>query len=318
MNFILPRIDPAVMCLMLFVISPLAVMGEETDKFKPAGFQLYYGSDPQILDLLQQRMQPGQVVVIELRGLSKEQIQKLADRAQQVKAKMIAYLSVGELGQIEQQNFQQYLKQHAPQSSLAEMSLSKNETFQSWHMDIRQPAWRDFVMQRVRQIYQLPVDGLFLDTIDSVDLYITKKDWPVPRRTQSVKSMISLIREIKAASPEKFILQNRGLNLIGKTVFVGDAAGVFVPGLDLQQQHPHNPDGLLWESAYMHSGEWIEAKEREMRQVQQQGHTTVFTLGYTDTKADRKQFFQKSRAAGFIPAWGSSTTRLHLEPTESQ
>ncbi|MCA9008001.1 MAG: hypothetical protein KDA70_22210, partial [Planctomycetaceae bacterium] len=89
-------------------------------------------------------------------------------------------------------------------------------------------------------------------------------------------------------------------------------------GLNLKQAHPHNPDGLLWESAYMHTGDWIESKEREMIQIQKQGFTSVFTLGYTDTKADRKQFFQKSRAAGFIPAWGSSTTRLHLEPTESE
>lgn len=305
-----------VLCLIASAIQPLSAT--EQSRFKPTDFQLYYGSDPRVLDQLQQHIQPGQVIVIELRGLSTEQIQTLTDRVHQQKAKLIAYISVGELGQIEHQNFQEYLKQHTPQISLADLTLSKNETFQSWHMDVSQPAWRDFLIQRVRQIYQQPVDGLFLDTIDSVDLYISNQAWTVPRRVQSVKAMVSLIREIKAVSPEKFILQNRGLNLIGKSVFVGDATGVFVPGLNLQQAHPHNPDGLLWESAYMHSGDWIESKEREMIQIQKQGFTSVFTLGYTDTKADRKKFFQKSRAAGFIPAWGSSTTRLHLELTESE
>lgn len=316
MNLVSHRIIPTALCLMLFTISPL--FGEEKVKFKPSGFQLYYGSNPQVLDQLQKQIQPGQVVVIELRGLSKEQIQKLADQAHLVNAKLIAYLSVGELGQIEQQNFQQYLKRHAPQTSLTDLTLRKNETFQSWHMDVSQPAWHDFLIQRVQQIYQQPVDGLFLDTIDSVDLYISNKVWTVPRRAQSVKAMVSLIREIKAVAPEKFIMQNRGLNLIGQSVFVGDATGVFVPGLNLQQTHPHNPDGLLWESAYTHTGDWIESKERAMMQIQKQGFTTVFTLSYTDTKADRKLFFQKSRAAGFIPAWGSSTSRLHLEPTESE
>ncbi|HCO26276.1 MAG: hypothetical protein CME31_12200 [Gimesia sp.] len=305
-----------VLCLITSTIQPLSAM--EQKRFIPAGFQLYYGSDPQVLDQLQQRIQPGQVIVIELRGLSPAQIQKLADRAHQEKAKLIAYLSVGELGQIEHQNFQQYLQQHAPQISLADLTLSKNETFQSWQMDVSQPAWRDFLIQRVKQIYQQPVDGLFLDTVDTVDFYITNQAWKIPRRVQSVKAMVALIRKIKAVSPEKFILQNRGLNLIGNSVFVGDATGVFVPGLNLQQAHPHNPDGLLWESAYMHAGDWIESKEREMIQIQKQGFTSVFTLGYTDTKADRKQFFQKSRAAGFIPAWGSSTTRLHRELTESE
>jgi endo-alpha-1,4-polygalactosaminidase (GH114 family) len=305
-----------VLCLITSTIQPLSAT--EQKRFIPAGFQLYYGSDPQVLDQLQQRIQPGQVIVIELRGLSPAQIQKLADRAHQEKAKLIAYLSVGELGQIEHQNFQQYLQQHAPQISLADLTLSKNETFQSWQMDVSQPAWRDFLIQRVKQIYQQPVDGLFLDTVDTVDFYITNQAWKIPRRVQSVKAMVALIRKIKAVSPEKFILQNRGLNLIGNSVFVGDATGVFVPGLNLQQAHPHNPDGLLWESAYMHAGDWIESKEREMIQIQKQGFTSVFTLGYTDTKADRKQFFQKSRAAGFIPAWGSSTTRLHRELTESE
>ena len=305
-----------VLCLITSTIQPLSAM--EQKRFIPAGFQLYYGSDPQVLDQLQQRIQPGQVIVIELRGLSPAQIQKLADQAHQEKAKLIAYLSVGELGQIEYQNFQQYLQQHAPQISLADLTLSKNETFQSWQMDVSQPAWRDFLIQRVKQIYQQPVDGLFLDTVDTVDLYITNQAWKIPRRVQSVKAMVALIREIKAVSPEKFILQNRGLNLIGNSVFVGDATGDFVPGLNLQQAHPHNPDGLLWESAYMHAGDWIESKEREMIQIQKQGFTSVFTLGYTDTNAERNQFFQKSRTAGFIPAWGSSTTRLHLELTESE
>lgn len=305
-----------VLCLITSTIQPLSAT--EQKRFIPAGFQLYYGSDPQVLDQLQQRIQPGQVIVIELRGLSPAQIKKLADRAHQEKAKLIAYLSVGELGQIEYQNFQQYLHQHAPQISLADLTLSKNETFQSWQMDVSQPAWRDFLIQRVKQIYQQPVDGLFLDTVDTVDFYITNQAWKIPRRVQSVKAMVALIRKIKAVSSEKFILQNRGLNLIGNSVFVGDATGVFVPGLNLQQAHPHNPDGLLWESAYMHAGDWIESKEREMIQIQKQGFTSVFTLGYTDTNAERNQFFQKSRAADFIPAWGSSTTRLHLELTESE
>ncbi len=131
-----------------------------------------------------------------------------------------------------------------------------------------------------------------------------------------MNAMISLIREIKALSPDKFIMQNRGLNLIGKSVFVGDAKGVLIPGLELAKSHPHNPDGLLWESAYTHTGNWIDGKEREMIQIQKNGFTTVFTLGYADTKANRKQFFLKSQSAGFIPAWGSSTKTLHEELTE--
>jgi hypothetical protein len=128
--------------------------------------------------------------------------------------------------------------------------------------------------------------------------------------------MIGLIRDIKRFDPEKFIMQNRGLNLIGKTVFVGEATGILIPGLDLAQQHPGNPDGLLWESAFTHSGDWIESKEREMIRIQKNGFTTVFTLGYSDTSVSEDTFFRKSKADGFIPGWASSTTKLHLELTQ--
>ena len=287
----------------------------EQAAFVPADFQLYYGSDSKLLNKLQGQMQKGQVVALELRGLDQKQVSALVSHAHQVGAKIIAYISIGELGLIEKNNFEAFLKKRKNSPALAEMSLGKNETFQSWHIDVSQQAWQDFLFQRINQIYQQKVDGLFLDTIDSINLYINERKWPIPRRAKSVSAMISLIRKIKAHSPDKFIMQNRGLNLIGKSVFVGDATGIFIPGLNLSTRHPHNPDGLLWETAYAHTGEWIERKEREMIQIQKNGFTSVFTLGYTDTKANRKQFFQKSRAAGFIPAWASSSMNLHQELT---
>lgn len=299
------------------ILSASAPLVSAEDKvFVPAGFQLYYGSDPKIMKQLQQRMQKGQIVVIELRGLDQEQISTLVDRAHQVGAKVIAYISIGELGQLEKTNFEQFLKQHNNPTSLERISLGKNETFQSWYIDVNNEIWKEFLTKRINQIYKQGVDGLFLDTIDTTDLYINQQAWPIPQRAKSVQAMISLIREIKAISPDKFIMQNRGLNLIEKTVFVGDDTGVLVPGLNLAKSQPHNPDGLLWESAYTHTGDWIEGKEREMIQIQKNGFTTVFTLGYADTKADRKQFFQKSQAARFIPAWGSSTKTLHKELTQ--
>ncbi|MFH1303828.1 MAG: endo alpha-1,4 polygalactosaminidase [Planctomycetota bacterium] len=300
--------------LLLVIITPPASATENA--FVPTGFQLYYGSDPTLLNQMQRQMRKGQVAVIELRGLDQKQISTLIESTHQAGTKVIAYLSIGELGQIEKANFELFLKQHKSPRALADMILSKNEMFQSWHMDVSEKAWRDFLYQRIKQIYGQNVDGLFLDTVDTSDLYINHREWPIPRRAQSVSAMIDLIREIKALSPEKFILQNRGLNLIGKSVFVGDATGIFIPGLELMKSHPHNPDGLLWETAYAHTGDWITGKEREMIQIQKNGFTTVFTLGYTDTNVDRGQFFQKSRAAGFIPAWGSSTTKLHLELTQ--
>ncbi|QDT96584.1 endo alpha-1,4 polygalactosaminidase [Gimesia aquarii] len=303
-----------IMCNLILTTSARLVSAEEK-AFVPTGFQLYYGSDPKIMKQLKKRMHKGQIVVIELRGLDQKQIATLVNLANQAGAKVIGYISIGELEQLEKANFEQFLKQHNMPTSLEKISPGKNELFQSWHMDVSQEIWKKFLFKKIDQIYQQKIDGLFLDTVDTTDLYINHREWPITRRAKSLKAMISLIREIKALSPYKFIMQNRGLNLIGKSVFVGEETGILVPGLYLSKSHPHNPDGLLWESAYTHTGDWIDGKEREMIQIQKNGFTSVFTLGYTDTKADRRQFFQKSQAAGFIPAWGSSTKTLHKELT---
>ncbi|QDV52079.1 hypothetical protein Enr17x_41380 [Gimesia fumaroli] len=292
-------------------------LGAEKNEFKPTGLQLYYGNDSEVLKRLQQKMRKGQVVIIELRGLSQNQIAEIVKNARKAGTKVIAYISIGELSQLEKANFEQFLKEKKIPTSLDSMILSKNEAFQSWHIDVSEKPWREFLKQKVRHIYKQNVDGLFLDAVDTCDLYITRKEWEIKRRAQSVKAMISLIRLIKAFSPEKFIMQNRGLNLIGKSVFVGDATGTFISGLDLAHAHPNNPDGLLWTGAYAHSSAWIASKERDMIQIRKNGFTSVFTLGYADTNVSRKQFFQNSRAAGFIPAWGSSNTKLHEELTQN-
>ncbi|QDT43968.1 hypothetical protein Pan241w_40720 [Gimesia alba] len=292
-------------------------LGAEKNEFKPTGLQLYYGNDSEVLSDLQEKMQKGQVVIIELRSLSQNQIAEIVKKARLVGSKVIAYISIGELGQLEKANFEQFLKEKKIPTSLDSMILSKNEAFQSWRIDVSEKSWREFLKQKIKHIYKQNVDGLFLDTVDTSDLYITRKEWSISRRAQNVKAMISLIRLIKAFSPEKFIMQNRGLNLIGKNVFVGDATGIFIAGLDLAHSHPDNPDGLLWTGAYAYSSAWIASKERDLIQIRKNGFTSVFTLGYADTNVSRKQFFQNSRAAGFIPTWASSNTKLHKELTQN-
>ncbi|WP_339733124.1 endo alpha-1,4 polygalactosaminidase [uncultured Gimesia sp.] len=288
----------------------------EEKAFTPTGLQLYYGNDSKILDTMQQRMRKGQVVVIELRNLSKEQISAIVNSSRQAGSKVLAYISIGALGHLERANFEQYLKDRNVSKTLDNMILEKNQKFEALRIDVTESIWREFLIQRIKRIYNQNVDGLFLDAVDTCDLYINRKEWPISRRAESVKVMIGLIRMIKAMAPEKFVMQNRGLNLIGKNVFVGDATGVFIPGLDLAHFHPNNPDGLLWSGAYTDSSAWIASKERDMIQIRKNGFTSVFTLGYADSAVDRKQFFQNSRAAGFIPAWGSSNMKLHEELTQ--
>lgn len=304
--------------LVLLMLLSMTARAESADQpaFVPTSYQLYYGSDTQILKSLREQIRPGQVIVIEMRGLQPEQLDELIHAAHQRQAKVIAYLSIGELGHLEKENFEKYLKQSPHSHPFRQIAFGKNPTFQSWHIDVSYGEWTGFLKKRIKQMYARKIDGLFLDTVDTADLYLNRKDWSIPRRAKSVSAMIWLIREIKRVDPEKFIMQNRGLNLIGRSVIVGDTSQIVLLGLDLAHRHPGNPDGLLWESAFAHAGEWIEAREQEMIRIQQNGFTTVFTLGYSDSSVSRKTFFQKSEADGFIPAWASSTTKLHRELTQ--
>ena len=109
------------------------------------------------------------------------------------------------------------------------------------------------------------VHGLFLDTVDR---YITRKSWSIPRRIQSVEAMISLICSIKAHKPSMYIMQNRGLNLIGKTAFVGDAEGKLIPGLYLKKPQMHNPDWILWENAFAGKDAWTQGRYQELLAIE--------------------------------------------------
>src|SRR5262249_51120120 len=160
--------------------------------------------------------------------------------------------------------------------------------------------WRAYVRAESERIQATGVHGLFLDTVDTVDLYIGKKDWPLARRCESVAAMISLVRAIKRRDRRQFILQNRGLNLIGPMVFVGDATGKDIPGLGLAQGHPDNPDAVLWENAFAGTDAWSRRKEKELRETQKGGRATVFALGYKETLGSSAGFFTQCAAAGFI------------------
>ena len=137
--------------------------------------------------------------------------------------------------------------------------------------------------------------------------------WPIVRRVESVQAMGQLVHAIKASDPRQYVMMNRGLNLIGAKVFVGDAKGVEITGLNLAQKHGHSPDAVLWENAFAGDDAWTRAKDRELRTIHAAGHTAVFALGYAETGGKPAAFFKQARAAGWSAAWARSSTTLHRE-----
>jgi endo-alpha-1,4-polygalactosaminidase (GH114 family) len=297
--------------------------GQEPRRFEAASFQLYYGGDPAVLKEMVARMSPGQIVVVESRALAKNDLEKLLRQAEKTGSKVVAYLSIGELQDRDEKRFRAFLENYLPQrpresarlASLEALTLRRNDKFRSRQIDVLGEAWRAYVLAEADRLYALGVHGLFLDTVDTVDVYIRRKGWALARRADSVKAMKALIRSIKRRNRAAYVLQNRGLNLVGAKVFVGDATGLEVEGLALAAGHPDNPDGVLWENAFAGEDEWARRKEKELREIRRSGHATVFALGYQETLQAPADFFRKCTAEGFVAAWSTSSTTLHQERT---
>jgi serine/threonine protein kinase len=289
--------------------------------FVPTSIRLYYGTDPGYLGSLARGLKKGQVLVIDLRTLPVLQRKRLLKEADRVGAKVLSYLSVSELQDERKEAFRAFAsaqpgkREAGSGHSLDDLVVARNVLFKADRMDVLADLWRAWVLAEADKALATGVHGLFLDTVDTVDVYSTKKDWKLARRAQSVEAMIRLVRDVKAMRQRPYVLMNRGLNLIGAKVFVGDDSGVLVPGLDLANGHEHNPDGILWENAFSSRDAWSLRVDKELRGLSKSGKVAVFALAYRKTLGEPAAFFRTCVEAGFIPAWATSSTDLHNEPT---
>ena len=300
-----------IIALILFVLA--AVFSSLSAGEKAQGFSLYYGGDPAVLQKMAGQSSRGSVMVIETRALSAAALERLAVAAKARDCKVLAYLSIGELHSDQKDLFLKSVGKTP--FSLQSIVVNENRVFSSFRVDALAESWRNWVHQEAAKLLSLPgIDGLFLDTVDTIDVYAGKKDWPMKRRQQSIDAMISLVRSLKHCHHEKFILQNGGLNLIGEKMFIGEEKGENIPSMALNRQHPDNPDGLLWENAFEGKGEWTAGRLAELRKIQAAGFTRVFALGYRAAYPKAEAFFEKCRAENFTGAWSESSELLHEIP----
>ena len=97
--------------------------------------------------------------------------------------------------------------------------FGKNEFWQSDLVDLSHPDWTQFVIELAGVAVQKHFDGFFLDTVDTVELLIQK----YPDKAEAFRlGLISLIKKLKAAYPEKKIIINRGFPVIHQLVGIVD------------------------------------------------------------------------------------------------
>jgi hypothetical protein len=103
----------------------------------------------------------------------------------------------------------------------------ENGVWGSYYVDAGDPQWQSMVLAKMAKLQnELHVDGFFLDTLD------TASPWGNYSFTQG--HMAGLLKAIRKAYPDRFILANRGMFLLESDT----------------QAYVSSIDGLLYESLY--------------------------------------------------------------------
>ena len=158
-----------------------------------ATYAVYYGSDREELAKLVNFdlaiLQP---------GLSRETLAFLKANG----VKVLAYLSVGEV-----EPHRDY-GQPIPREWL----LGTNPNWGSQFVDANQEGWQKLMLALAERYVQDGYDGLFLDTLDTADLY-----------PQVAPGLVRIVRTLRERFPEAILVQNRGFRLLPQTAELVDA-----------------------------------------------------------------------------------------------
>ncbi|MCS7286435.1 MAG: cellulase family glycosylhydrolase [Anaerolineae bacterium] len=153
--------------------------------FRPARYAVDYGAKPNLEHLSQAELAIVQPV------LSPQEIRLLREGGTEV----LAYISIGEAE-----------PDDPALPNLSSCILGQNPNWGSWYMDARCSEWQDFVLERARSLREKGYSGLFLDTVDTAELY-----------PQTSPGFVELIRRLRQEIGG-IIVQNRGFSVLDEVV----------------------------------------------------------------------------------------------------
>lgn len=116
--------------------------------------------------------------------------------------RVVAYLSIGEAEP--ERDYGQPLPK--------EWLLGQNPNWGSYFVDANQKGWQELVLRLAEGYLKAGFDGLFLDTLDTADLY-----------PQVAPGLVAIVQALRERFPEAILVQNRGFRLLPKTAELVDA-----------------------------------------------------------------------------------------------
>jgi polysaccharide biosynthesis protein PelA len=119
-------------------------------------------------------------------------------------SELFAYISIGEL-----QPSRSWAKA-VPESLL----IGRNQTWGSSIIDVSQPAWREFFVDKiVAPLWDKGYRGFFIDTIDSYQIAV-RDDAAAAARMRS--GLVQTIRAVRTRFPDARLILNRGFELLSQ------------------------------------------------------------------------------------------------------
>lgn len=154
-----------------------------------ATYAVYYGSDPQ---------EAAKLVNFDLAIVQPYLPNSALKLLKEAGVKVVAYLSIGEAEP----------NHPVPKDWI----LGQNPNWGSYFVDARKPGWQEWVLGQAKSYLERGFDGLFLDTLDTADLF-----------PEVGPGLVALVRKLREAFPKAILVQNRGFRLLPETATLIDA-----------------------------------------------------------------------------------------------
>lgn len=169
---------------------------------------------------------------------------------------VLGYLSVGEVDT----NRDYY-------AEIKDKTLGKNEVWGSYYLDLSDEATQKTLIDEAGEINKKGFDGLFLDTVD------TFAEWgPYPEKGDE---LIYLLKLLKEAFPDIYLMQNAGLSLVPASAKYVDALAIESVASD----YSHAKDQYKLRK----NQEFYEIVER-LKKLERKHKLPVILIEYADSK----------------------------------
>ena len=173
----------------------------------------------------------------------------------------------------------------------------KNGGWGSLYVDARSPAWQKRVLEELapRVLSLKGADGLFLDTLDTVDVYPETKP-----------GMIDLVKKLRAKFPKAPIIANRGFTIV--EAIAPSLDGVLFEAFSTRYNPETNRTALHPPSDL----EWVDGVLAKIRAYPVQ----VLALDYADPQDPKVKAAAEARAKAAGLTYSISTGSLDKLPLE--